>query len=103
MRPCKQQTKPGNSTAGGEAEYVPNHSALVKVLLWCLDLIHMVMATCTEFMWQGLGSGDAVGIAFVRRHQKLLPCPAISKINLLLPKAKPVSNIGSTSVITHLK
>ena len=44
----------------------------------------------------------------MKRHQKLSPCwtelvPAGSKIDLLLAKAEPISNGGSTSGITCLR
>ena len=47
-------------------------------------------------------------VASVRSCQKLLPSlikpvSAGSKIDLSLPKAKPISNGGSASVITYLR
>jgi len=57
-------------------------------------------------VWQGFGSG---GLEYRRGFcENLPPCliklvPAGSKTDPPLPKAKPVSNGGSTSVITYLK
>jgi len=50
----------------------------------------------------------ATGAASMRRCQKLPLCPkermpAGSKMDLLLAKAKPISDGGSTSVITYLR
>ena len=52
-----------------------------------------------------LVAGGAIGVASVRRCEKLplrliKPVPAGSKMDALLSKAKPVSDGGSTSVIT---
>jgi len=54
------------------------------------------------------GGGTTIGVASVRSCEKLLPSlikpvPASSKINPALAKAKPISEGGSTSVITHLR
>ena len=59
-------------------------------------------------MWQGFGSRGAVGVASVRNCEKLSSCmvepvPAGSKTDPLLANAKPVSDGGSTSVITYLR
>jgi len=56
----------------------------------------------------GGGGGRAIGVASVRSCRKLPPClikpvPAGSKTDLLLAKAKPVSDGGSASVITYLR
>jgi len=66
------------------------------------------MGHCYGFAWQGFGSRVAIGVASVRSCEKLSPClikpvPAGSKTDLPLPKAKPISNGGSTSVITYLR
>jgi len=47
-------------------------------------------------------------VASVRSCEKLLPClikpvPASSKMDLLLAKAKPISDSGSASGITYLR
>jgi len=60
------------------------------------------------FAWQGFVSGGAIGVASVRSCKKLPPClikpvPAGSKMDLLLTKAKPVSDGCSASVITYLR
>jgi len=52
--------------------------------------------------------GGAIGVASVRSCEKLPPClikpvPAGSKMDPPPPKAKPISNSGSTSVITYLR
>jgi len=60
------------------------------------------------FVWQGFGSGGGgIGVTFVRSCEKLplsliKPVPAGSKTDLLLAKAKPVSDSGSTSVIYRI-
>ena len=61
--------------------------------------------SCYGFVWQGFGSGGAIGVASVRSCKKLPPClikpvPAGSKMDPPLAKAKPISDGGSTSVIT---
>jgi len=66
------------------------------------------MAQCYGFAWQGFGSRGAIGVASVRSCQKLPPCtmepvPAGSKTDPPLAKAKPVSDGGSSSVITYLR
>ena len=63
---------------------------------------------CYGFVWQVFGSRVAIGVASVRSCKKLPPClikpgPASSKTDPLLPKAKPISNGGSASVIKYLK
>jgi len=50
----------------------------------------------------------AIGVASVRSCKKLPPClikPVLagSKMDLLLPKAKPISKGGITFVITYLR
>ena len=52
-------------------------------------------------------AGRATGVASVRSCEKLPPClikpvPAGSKMDPPLAKAKPISNGGSTSMITYL-
>jgi len=52
----------------------------------------MVISNCIRFTQQDFGSGVAVGVASVRRHQKLPPCQtepvsASSKTDSLLAKA----------------
>jgi len=47
-------------------------------------------------------------VASLRRYHKFPPCltepmPATSKMDPLLAKAKPVSDNGSTSIITYLR
>jgi len=64
-----------------------------------------VIKACYGFAWQGFGSGRGYRGGFC---EKLPPClikpvPAISKVDLLLPKAQPISNCGSTSPITYLR
>jgi len=59
-------------------------------------------------VWQGFGSRGATGVASVRSCERLppgliKPVPAGSKTDPLLAKVKPVSNGGSTSVITDLR
>ncbi|KAK4815591.1 hypothetical protein QYF61_004806 [Mycteria americana] len=61
---------------------------------------------CLNF--PGFGSKGTTGVASVRRCQKLHPCwtepdPAGSKTDPPLAKAEPISNSGSTSVITYLR
>jgi len=63
---------------------------------------------CCGFVWQGFGSGGAIGVASVRRCEKLppsliQPVPADSKKDPLLAKAKPISNSGKVSVIMYLR
>jgi len=63
---------------------------------------------CYGFAWQGFGSSRATGVASVRSCKKLPPCliktvSASSKTDPPLPKAKPISNNGSASVITCLR
>jgi len=60
---------------------------------------------CYGFVWQGFGSGGAIGVASVRSSDKLPPClikPVLAghKMDLPLPKAKPISDSGSASEIT---
>jgi len=57
---------------------------------------------------KGLVARGATGVAYVRSCEKLPPClikplQAGSKTDLLLPKAKPISDSGSASVITYLR
>jgi len=61
---------------------------------------------CLGFVWQGLGSSGATGVASVRScwklHPRLMePVPAGSKTDPLLAKAKPISNSGSAFGITY--
>ena len=47
-------------------------------------------------------------VASKKRCQKLPPClteldPSRSKMDSLLAKAEPISNVGSTSLITYLR
>jgi len=67
-----------------------------------------VLENCYRFTWQDFGSGGAIGVAFVRSCEKLCPylikpVPASLKMDLLLAKAKPVSNSGSAFLITYLR
>jgi len=60
------------------------------------------------FMLQGFGIGRATEVASVRSCEQFPPCPiepvsANSKTDLLLAKAKPISDGGSTSGITYLR
>ena len=60
------------------------------------------------FAWQGFGSWGAIGVASVRNCEKFPPClikPVLSasKTDPPLPKAKPISDGGSASVITYLR
>jgi len=53
-----------------------------------------------------LGSKAAIGVASVRSCQKLPPClikpmPVSTKVDLLLPEAKPISSGSSASGITY--
>jgi len=57
---------------------------------------------------KGLVAGRAAGMASVRNCQKIPLCPmepmpAGSKTDLPLGKAKPITNSGSASGITHLR
>jgi len=59
-------------------------------------------------VWQGFGSGGAIGVASVRICKKLppgliKPVPAGSKTDPPLAKAKPISNGGNASGITQLR
>jgi len=59
---------------------------------------------CYRFAWQGFGSGGPIGVASVSSCEKLPPClikpvPDGSKMDPPLPKAKPISNGGSTDNI----
>ena len=52
--------------------------------------------------------GGAAGVASVRRYQELPPCliesmPACSKMDLLLARAEPISNVGRASVRMYLR
>lgn len=63
--------------------------------------------TYLRFMWQGLSSIGAAGVASVNIVQKLPhiksePASASSKTDPLLAKAKPVSNVGFSSVRANL-
>jgi len=67
-----------------------------------------VVARCYGFAWQGFGSGGAITAVSVRSCEKIPPCltepvPASSETDPPLAKAKPISSIGSTSVITYLR
>jgi len=67
-------------------------------------LLQYVMGLCGKV----LVAGGAIGVASVRSCEKLPPCliapvPATSKTDWLLPKAKPISDGGSASVITYLR
>ena len=60
------------------------------------------------FTWQGFGSRGTIGVTSVRSCKKLplcliKPVPAGSKTDPPLAKAKPISDSGSTSVITYLR
>ena len=68
----------------------------------------MLVDDCIGFTWQGFSSRGSVGLASVRRYQKLFPCwtepvPASSEMDPLLAKAEPISNVGSASVIAYLR
>jgi len=57
---------------------------------------------------EDLVAGGTIGVASVRSCRKLPPClirpvPDGSKTDLLLPKAKPISDGGSTSGITYFR
>lgn len=57
-------------------------------------------------MLQGFGSKEAQVLASVRRDQELLPCwtesvSCGSKTDLLLPKAKPISDASGSSAVTY--
>ena len=63
------------------------------------------VCSCVGLMQQGFGSREAAGVAFVGRCQKLPPhptesMPASSKMDPSLAKAKPISDVGSTFVVT---
>jgi len=65
--------------------------------------LSIIKGKCYGFAWQDFGSRGAKGVASVGSCEKLHPCltkpaPASSKTDLLLAKAKPVSNGGSASV-----
>ncbi|KAK4805327.1 LOW QUALITY PROTEIN: hypothetical protein QYF61_018190 [Mycteria americana] len=72
---------------------------------------HLAQIGSTNLVWEYtedlfLARG-AAGVASVRRHQELPPCPtkpvpAGSKTDPKLPKAEPISDIDGTSVITYL-
>jgi len=67
-----------------------------------------MLAGCYDFVWQGFGSGGTIGVASVKSCKKFPPCLiksqlAGSKMDSLLHKAKPISDSGSTSVITYLR
>jgi len=73
------------------------------MLVWGLD--ECFIDGCYGFEWQGFGSR---GVDSVRRCKKLPPCliepmPAGSKMDLPLSKVKPISDGGSTSVVTYLR
>jgi len=72
------------------------------------SILGLYKDNCYAFAWQGFGSGGAIGVASVRSCKKLhlcliKPVPASSKPDALLPKAKPISDGGSASVITYLR
>ena len=84
------------------------HLFLDIIFLPWLTLPLILLVQCYRFVWQGFGSGGAIGVASVRSCEKLPPClikpvPAGSKTDSSLAKAKPISDSGSTSVITHLR
>jgi len=81
------------------------HSPLLKSYSF-FALIQMV--GCCGFVWQGFGSEGAIWVASVRSCEKpptnlTEPVPAVSEMDPPLAKAKPVSEGGSTSVITYLR
>jgi len=57
---------------------------------------------CTEFVWQCFGIRDVTGGGFCEKMSKAViePMPAISKMDLALAKAEPISDGGSASGIT---
>ena len=70
------------------------------IVCWSVQL-------CYGFAWQGFGSGGAIGVASARSCEKLPPClikpmPAGSKMDPMMPKAKPISDGGSASGIAYL-
>jgi len=62
----------------------------------------LVTSNCIGFVWQRFGSrGLHSKVASHRRHPCLIvPMPAVSKMDPPLAKAKPISDGGSTSVVT---
>jgi len=80
--------------------------------------MHCVFGNCQKprqntnssigFAWQGFGSRGAIGVDSVRNCQKLPRCltdpvPAGSKVDPPLANAEPISDGGSTSMITDLR
>jgi len=68
----------------------------------------VVKQYCIGFTWQDFDSRGAAEVSFVRRHQKLPPClteevSAGSKVDSLLAKAEPISNVVTVSVTTYLR
>lgn len=54
------------------------------------------------------GTGTAAGVTSVRGHWGLTSCPTKpmpdgSKTDPLLPKAEPINDAGSTSVLTYVR
>lgn len=67
-----------------------------------------LIVRCVGFVQQDLGSGEPTGVSSVRGCPKFSLClteptPARSEPDSLQAKAEPVSDCGSTTVITHLK
>ena len=63
---------------------------------------------CTGFTWQGFGSRGTAGLGSVRRVRKLPhvrsePDPDDSKRDLLLTRAKPMSDVVCASVRADLR
>jgi len=70
------------------------------------SLRNLLLFSCVGFALQGFGSGVATQVASVRNCQQLPQSlteqmTANCKVDPLLAKAKPISDSGSTSVITY--
>jgi len=62
---------------------------------------------CTRLAWQSFGSRGAIGVDAARSCEKLplhliQSVPPGSRMDPSLAKAEPISDSGSTSVITNL-
>jgi len=65
-----------------------------------LDLLAFLMGLCGKILVTG---GYRSGFCENLPPRLIKPMPAGSKMDLLLAKANPISDSGSTSVITYLR